>query len=78
MPSTVHGLSEAEVDSNTEISVREAARLQSIGDGQCFVKCSCKTGCARKTCKCARSIFFYVIQGVSLSGKYCPLLSEVQ
>ena len=22
--------------------------------------------------------FFYVIQGVSLSGKYCPLLSEVQ
>jgi hypothetical protein len=36
------GLSKA--DSNTEISVREAARLQSIGDGQCFVKCSCKTG----------------------------------
>jgi hypothetical protein len=55
MPSTVHGLSE--VDSNTEISVREAARLQSIGDGQCFVKCSCKMGCARKTCKCARSNF---------------------
>jgi len=40
MPSTFHGLSEAEVDSNTEISIREAARLQSLGDGQDFVKCS--------------------------------------
>jgi len=37
MPSTFHGLSEAEVDSNTKISVRETARLQSIGDGQGFV-----------------------------------------
>ena len=55
MPSTFHGLAEAEVDPNTEISVREAARLQSIGDGQGFVRCSCKTGCARKTCKCGRS-----------------------
>ena len=55
MPSTVHGLSEAEVDSNTENSVREAARLQSIEDGQCFVKSSCKTGCARKTGKYVRS-----------------------
>jgi hypothetical protein len=55
MPSTFHGLSEAEVDSNTEISVREGARLQSIGDGHGFVECSCKTGCARKTCKCVRS-----------------------
>jgi hypothetical protein len=26
-----------------------------IGHGQGFVKCSCKTGCARKTCKCVRS-----------------------
>ena len=55
MSSIFHGFSEGEVDSNTEISVREAARLQSIGDGECFAKCSCKTGCARKTCKCARS-----------------------
>jgi hypothetical protein len=51
MPSTFHGLSEAEVNSNTEISGHEAVRLQSIGDGQGFVKCSCKMGCARKTCK---------------------------
>jgi hypothetical protein len=51
MPSTFHGLTEAEVDSNTEIAVREVARLQSVGDGQGFVKYSCKTGCARKTCK---------------------------
>jgi len=55
MPSIFHGLSEAEVDSNTEISVRETARLQSIVDGECFAKCSCKTGFARKTCKCLRS-----------------------
>jgi hypothetical protein len=55
MSSIFHGFSEGEVDSNTEISVREAARLQSIGDGECFAKCSCKTGCARKTCKCVRS-----------------------
>ena len=55
MPFTFHGLSEADVDSNTEISVREEAHLQSIGDGQWFVKCSCKTGNARKTCKCVRS-----------------------
>jgi hypothetical protein len=32
MPTTVYGLSEAEVDSNTEISVHEIACLQSIGD----------------------------------------------
>ena len=55
MLSTFHGLSEAEVNSKTEISVREAARLQSLGDGQDFVKCSWKTGCARITCKGVRS-----------------------
>ena len=55
MPSTFHGLSEAEDDSNNEISIRETSRLQSTGDGQGFVKCSYKTGCARKTCKCVRS-----------------------
>ena len=48
MSSTFHVLSEADVDSNTEISIREAAPLQSIGNGQCCVKCSCKTGYARK------------------------------
>ena len=45
---TFHGLSAAEVDSNTESSVRETARLQSIGDGQGFVKCSCKNGLCKK------------------------------
>jgi hypothetical protein len=34
------------------LCVREAARLESIGDGQGFVKCSCKTGFAIKTCEC--------------------------
>ena len=55
MPSSFHGLAEEEVNPNTEINVRESARLQPIGDGQGFVKCSCQTGCARKTCKCVRS-----------------------
>ena len=32
IPSTFHGLSEAEIDSNTKIIIREATRLQSIGD----------------------------------------------
>ena len=50
--STFHGLSEDEFDSNT--SIRQAAHLQSMGDEQGFVKCICKTACARKTCKCAR------------------------
>ena len=53
--STFHGLSKTEVDSNTEISVREAVRFKSTGDGQGFAKCSCKAGCARKFCRCARS-----------------------
>ena len=59
MLSIFHGFSEVEFDSNTEISVRQAARLQSIGDGECFAKCSCKTGCARKTCKRVRSNVLY-------------------
>ena len=48
LPSTFHVLSEADVHSNTEISIREAAPLQSIGNGQGCAKCSCKTGYARK------------------------------
>jgi hypothetical protein len=56
-------LSEADVDSNTEISICEAACLQSIGNGQGFVKCSCKTGCARKLVNMWDQMF-YVIQGV--------------
>ena len=48
MPSTFHVLSESDVHSNTEISIREAAPLQPIGNGQGCAKCSCKTGYARK------------------------------
>ena len=55
MLSTFHGLSEAEVESKTEVSVREATRLQSVGDGQGFVIYSFKIGCARKACGCVRS-----------------------
>ena len=57
MPSTFHGLAEAEVDPNIAISGREAVSLQSIGDTQGFVKCSSKTGCTRKTCKCQIKCF---------------------
>jgi hypothetical protein len=38
MLSTFHGLSEAEVESKTEVSVCEATRLQSVGDGQGFTR----------------------------------------
>jgi hypothetical protein len=47
--SNFHGLS-------TNTSIRQAAHLQSMGDEQGFVKCICKTACARKTCKCASNI----------------------
>jgi hypothetical protein len=45
--SNFHGLS-------TNTSIRQAAHLQSMGDEQGFVKCICKTACARKTCKYVR------------------------
>jgi hypothetical protein len=70
MPSSFHGLAEDKVNPNTENYVREAARLQSIGDGQGFVKCSCKTGCGRKTCKCVRSnVLCTVIQGAIIKDE---------
>ena len=62
MPSTFHVLSEADVHSNTEISIRETAPLQSIGNGQGCDKCSCKTGYARKLVIMWDQMF-YVIQG---------------
>ena len=62
MPSTFHVLSEADVHSNTEISIRETAPLQSIGNGQGCAKCSCKTGYARKLVIMWDQMF-YVIQG---------------
>lgn len=46
-----------EVKMNKEISLREAARLSSIGTGQGFFKCSCaskKQKCHNNVCKCRR------------------------
>ena len=34
------------------ISVREVIRLDSIGNGQGYIKCSCKIGKCNKNCKC--------------------------
>ncbi|CAG2199865.1 unnamed protein product [Mytilus edulis] len=53
--SPIHSLALQDANTLVELSVREAARQQSIGDGQGFLKCACKTGCVRKTCKCVKS-----------------------
>ena len=42
----------AEVPKDREVSVREVAREDSLGTGQGFVKCGCKTGCENGRCKC--------------------------
>ena len=52
LPCTSNTLLLGSVDFDTEISVRHAAREQSIGTGQGFLKCTCKSGCIKKTCKC--------------------------
>lgn len=54
-PTTFKGMSAENVKADITISVREAAREQSIGDGQGFTKCTCKTGCKTKACKCKKS-----------------------
>ena len=43
------------VDFDTEISVRQAARKQSIGTGHGFLKCTCKSRCIKKICKCLKA-----------------------
>ncbi|XP_062569481.1 SCAN domain-containing protein 3-like [Saccostrea cucullata] len=55
LPSSVHSLMVDDINRENEISVREAARLQSVGDGQGFMKCTCKSGCIRRTCKCLKA-----------------------
>ena len=42
----------SDVPTNCNISLREAARKNSIGLGQGFFKCNCKTGCTTKRFKC--------------------------
>ena len=42
----------AEVLKDREVGVQEVAREDSLGTGQGFVKCGCKTGCENGRCKC--------------------------
>ena len=54
-PTSCEGLRREDIKEDLVLSVREAAREQSIADGQGFVKCSCKTGCKTKSCKCLKN-----------------------
>ena len=51
-PTIENFISIADVPENVIISLREAAQKNSIGLGQGFFKCNCKTGCKTKRCKC--------------------------
>lgn len=44
-----------DLETDKEISLREAARYQSVGTGQGIFHCTCKKNCLNKTCKCYRS-----------------------
>ena len=39
----------------TVLSVRSAATANSVGSGQGFVHCNCKTGCFNNRCKCRKN-----------------------
>lgn len=45
-------LSVEEVPQNVEISLREVAKKDSIGGGQGYFRCTCRTKCKSKKCKC--------------------------
>ena len=42
----------SDVPLEKELSLREVAHGDSVGNGQGFVKCGCKTGCISGRCKC--------------------------
>ncbi len=44
-----------EVVKDKEVSLREAARLDSIGTGQGFFKCNCSGSCKNGRCKCFKA-----------------------
>ena len=44
------------ISQEKEVSVREVAKLDSIGTGQGFIKCSCKSSCTKNRCKCVKSL----------------------
>ncbi len=47
-------LSLEEVPLDKEVSVREVATKESIGGGQGFERCDCKTDCTTRRCKCKK------------------------
>ena len=54
-PTSFQRMTEANGIKDVNITVRGAARAQSIGDGQGFIRCACKTGCKTKSCKCRKT-----------------------
>ena len=37
-----------------EVSLREVAKMESLGSGQGYERCGCKSGCKRQLCTCRR------------------------
>jgi hypothetical protein len=52
---TYQGLTKENVNQQDTVSVRVPDKSQSIGDGQEFLKCSCKICCKTKSCKCQKA-----------------------
>ena len=48
------GLKQSDVP-NKELSVREAVRSLSVGTGQGFRKCTCKSSCSKGRCSCHKN-----------------------
>ena len=69
MPSTLHSLSEAEVDSNTEISICEAACLQQETD-KALLNALAKRFVQEKLVNVGDQMF-YVIQGAIIDLNSC-------
>ena len=57
MPCVNKFLNINDVPKEKEVCLRETARYQSLGDGQGFLKCSCKTSCTNARCKCKKKGF---------------------
>ena len=45
----------SQVDISKTLSIREMARQSSLGNGQGFIKCGCKTGLCDKNCTCKKA-----------------------
>jgi len=47
-------ISDEDVPKDKEVSLRTAAKEDSMGTGQGFFRCNCKTGCESGRCKCKK------------------------